>query len=257
MLQTKRQEAIVKLLRQEKSVKIKELAEQFGVSVITIRRDFDELVEKGLIKKVYGGAVLAENPVADRGKLLFSARLARQHAEKVRIARAAAELVQEGDVIVLDIGTTCLEIARQLKHHRDVTVLTNSLPILNELIDTELTVYSLGGRLRNGEFALCGNLALNSLENFCISKAFVSAGGVTLEKGLTGHNRESMELCAAIIAHTDRAILVADSSKFGKNAFAVIGPLDRMDTVITDDGISEEYAEGIRERGIRLLIAES
>ena len=256
MLQKERQNKIIELLKQQKTVKIKELAELFDVSIITIRRDFDILEESGVIKKIYGGAMLVETTPAEIVQPFFSARIEKHRAEKLLVASAAAALVQNGDTIVLDIGTTCFEVAKQLKKHSDVTVLTNSLPILNELVGTDLTVYSLGGLLRSGELALCGSVAMNSLKDFCVNKAFISAAGITLENGLTNHNRDNAKLCAAIVDRADQTILVTDSSKFDRNAFAVVGPLECVDTIITDSGISQEYADEIRQRGIQLIIAE-
>lgn len=256
MLQKERQNKIIELLKRKKTVKITELAEHFRTSIITIRRDFSALEKAGLIKKIYGGAMLIEATPSKSVNAVFSARTETNSREKKQIAAAAAALVQNGDTIVLDIGTTCFEMAKQLKPHRDVTVLTNSLPVLNELLGTDMTVYSLGGMLRSGELALCGSLALHALNDFCVSKAFIGAGGVTLEKGLTTHNQDTARLCAAILERADEAILLADSSKFGKNTFAVIGALECVDTIITDKGILPEYADAIRERGIRLIIAE-
>lgn len=254
MQKKERQLEILELLRQEQRVSIKELARRFGVSVITVRRDLEALSATGHIKKVYGGAALPETPLPPPGQPVFQARIHRQRAEKNHIAEAAAALVQEGDVIVLDIGTTCLEVARQLKYRRGITVLTNSIPILVELMGSELEIYSLGGRLRSGQQALCGSIALHSLEEFCVTKAFVSVAGFTLERGLTGHNRDSAELCAAIIRHAEQAILVADSSKFQKNSAAVIGPPECVNTIVTDSGLPRPYAEELRSRGVELIV---
>ena len=255
MLRKERQQQILNMLHKQGSVEIPELAEAFGVSIITIRRDFDEMVEEGLIKKVYGGAVLApqttQEPEAQR---LFHTRLEHNHREKKAIGIAAASLAKEGETIVLNIGTTALEIAKNLRNAEDLTVLTNSIPILSELASTRLNVYSLGGKLRGSEFALHGSLAFNSLNNFCVDKAFIGAGGITLENGITDHNRDSAELCSAIVNRSRKTILVTDSSKFGRDASAVVGPLSIVDTIITDSGIPAEYAEGLRSMGIELII---
>ena len=255
MLRRERQARIIGLLKEEKSVTIKDLAQRLDVSVITIRRDFEELSRSGQIKKVYGGAVLPDTPPGQPGQPFFTSRLHQQRAEKIHIAAEAARLVEDGDLILLDIGTTCLEVARQLKDRKHLTVLTNSIPILVELMDSELEVYSLGGQLRSKQQSLYGSIALKSLGDFCVNRAFISVAGITLANGLTGHNRDSAELCAAIIQRAEQAVLVADSRKFGKNSMAVIGPLDCVDTIITDAGLSKEYADEIRARGIDLIIA--
>lgn len=256
MSRSERQEKILELLQKEKSVKIKDLAHFFDVSILTIRRDFDELSERGQINKVYGGAVLPEESLILPGQSFFYSRLKKHHTEKRHIAESAAALVQEGDVIALDIGTTCLELAKQLKNRRNITILTNSIPILLELMNSDLEVYSLGGQLRGSQLSLYGSIALHSLEDFVISKAFIGAGGITLENGLTNYHRDSAELCTAIIRRAERTILLVDNNKFGKNASAVIGPLEIVDTIITDNGILPQYANEITARGIKLIIAK-
>lgn len=257
MLQKERKNQILAMLNKEGMVKIPHLAKAFGVSVITIRRDLDELVRAGAVQKVYGGAVLAEKaspePEAQR---LFHARLAQNHREKRLIGMAAAKLVEDGETIILNIGTTPLEVAKHLGDLDDLTVLTNSLPILNQLANTRLNVYSLGGKLRGNELALHGSLAFKALNDFCVDKAFIGAGGITLKNGITDHNLDSAELCTAIASRSRQTILVTDSSKFGKDASVIVGPLTCVDTIITDSGIPAEYAEGIRKAGIELIIAD-
>ena len=235
MLRKERQKKILELLQKEGSVKITELTEKFDVSVITIRRDFDEMVSAGLIKKVYGGAEPVEKPsVGQEIQRFFHTRLALNHKEKKMIGIAAAKLISEGETIVLNIGTTALEIAKNLRDFEDLTVLTNSIPILLELANTRLDVYSLGGKLRGNELALHGSLAFNSLDGFCVDKAFIGAGGITLENGITAHTRDSAELHAAIARRSRHTILVTDSSKFGRDASAIISPLALVKTIVTD-----------------------
>jgi DeoR/GlpR family transcriptional regulator of sugar metabolism len=169
---------------------------------------------------------------------------------------AAAKLVKNAETIILDIGTTALEVAKNLETYEDLTILTNSIPILNQLASTNLNVYSLGGKLRGNELALHGSLAYKALNDFCVDKAFIGAGGVTLENGITDHNLDSAELCSAIAKRSRQTILVTDSSKFGKDASVIIGPLKCVEIIITDSGIPAEYAEGIRQAGIELIIVD-
>ena len=254
-MQKERRNQILALLHKQGMVKIPELAKAFDVSVITIRRDLDELVRAGQVQKVYGGAVLAPQAIPEpESQRLFHSRLVHNHRDKMMIGMAAAKLVKDGETVILNIGTTALEVAKHLGNYDDLTVLTNSLPILNQLADTKLNVYSLGGKLRGNELALHGSLAFKALNDFYVDKAFIGAGGITLENGITDHNVDSAELCAAIAKRSRQTILVADSSKFGKDASVIIGPLTCVDTIITDSGISEEFAEGIRQAGIELII---
>lgn len=257
MLRKERQKQILDMLNKQDMVKIPELAKAFDVSVITIRRDLDEMVTAGWIQKVYGGAVLAPQAAAEpEAQRLFHARLAQNHREKMMIGRAAAKLVKDGEIIALNIGTTALEVAKNLGRFEDLTVLTNSIPILNQLANTRLDVYSLGGKLRGNELALHGSLAFKALNDFCVDKAFIGAGGVTLKNGITDHNLDSAELSTVIASRSRQTILITDSRKFGRDASVVIGPLNCVETIITDSGISQEYADGIRQAGIELIIVD-
>ena len=256
-MQKERTDRILALLRKQGMVKIPDLAKALAVSVITIRRDLDKLVAAGLIQKVYGGAILTPqaNPEPEAQRL-FHARLAHNHREKMMIGMAAAKLVKDGETIILNIGTTALEVAKHLGTYEDLTVLTNSIPILSQLANTTLNVYSLGGKLRGSQLALHGSLAFKALNDFCVDKAFIGAGGITLKNGITDHNLDSAELCTAIASRSRQTILVTDSSKFGKDASVIVGPMTCVDTIVTDSGISQEYANGIRQAGIELIIVD-
>lgn len=252
MLAQERQNIILEMLQESKTVQIAELTKRFSASLATIRRDLSVLEQQGLINRVYGGAVLAASP---RTHQFFAARTSNRAEDKANIGIAAASLVQEGETIVLDIGTTTLEVARQIKKFSNLTVLTSSLPILNELANSTLDVYSLGGRLRPGELCFSGDIAANTLRSFYVDKAFIGAGGVTLQEGISDYNYGNAQLRRIIMERAKQTILVTDSSKFDVNAFAIVDKLENVDVIITDKGISQKYREGIRERHIQLIIA--
>lgn len=245
---------IVELLREHRTLRLPELAEYLNASVITVRRDLTALEEKGLIRKIYGGAAYLDTPESNQSHLLFSSRVATNHPLKQRIGITAAQLIRDDDSVILDIGTTCLEVARHLKTRSGITVLTNSVAILNELLDADLEVYALGGKLRGNELSLTGPQAFSAIRNFCVTKAFIGVGGISIENGITNFNRDSAELCSAIIERAVHVYLVADSSKFGKVAFSVIGDLSCVDTVITDSGIPKEYIEAFQEKGVEVIV---
>lgn len=258
MSQKQRQDLIISMLNEQKTVNINDLSKHFNVSVITIRRDIDTLVDQGIAKKVYGGATLVKERSQENGTHhpYFYNRLMKNHKEKALIGSTAAKYIHDGDTIILDIGTTCLEIAKHIKERNDITVLTNSLAILNELLDSDLEVHALGGKLRSKEMSLVGSQAYTALSEFCATKAFISAGAISLANGLTDFNRDSAELCAAIMRRADHVYLVADSTKFGKSTFSVLGGLDCIDTLITDSGIPEEYLRKFESIGVEVIIAD-
>lgn len=255
MMQEVRQASILNILHENGSVKIKDLAKQFDVSIVTIRRDLDELAAAGLVTKVYGGAVMPQRYRAGCLQILDTSGSS-HHREKELIGAAAAALVREGETILLDIGETVLEVAKNIRNRQNITILTPSVPVLTELSSTSLPVYSLGGCMRNREMAFYGSLALYSLNQFCVDKAFIGCGGLTIDHGITDYSSDSAELHTAIAQRAKQSILVTDSSKFCRDAFAVIGPIECVDIIITDSNIPPEYAEAIRSRGVELKIVD-
>ncbi len=251
MLAQERQNIIVDMLREKKTLRVTELTERFGASLATIRRDLETLESQGAIRRVYGGAVLNGEPA--RVQTFFSDRKNSNNQIKAAIGRAAADLVREGETVFLDIGTTTLEVARHLKGFRKLTVLTNSLPILNDLADSGLDVFSLGGRLRPDELCFAGEIAAENLRGFFVDKAFLSVGGITLAEGLSDFSHSSVQMHRLVLERAGESVLVADSGKFGNNTFAIIGGLDLVDIVITDEGIPAEYAAWLRAHDVRLV----
>ncbi|MDR1619864.1 MAG: DeoR/GlpR family DNA-binding transcription regulator, partial [Clostridiales bacterium] len=216
--------------------------------------DLEALQDQKLVKRIYGGAILAD-PAEKLEQ--YASRISESHAEKSLIGQAAAKLINTGETILLDIGTTTLEIARHIKHMNNITVLTNSLPIMNELAGSNINLFSLGGRVNPDELSMFGKLTVDALQNFFVDKAFIGAGGVTFNGGLSDYNSEEAQVRQFIINRASQTILVADSNKFGINAFAVVCPLEKIDVIVSDDNLPKTFADGIRERKIELILAKS
>lgn len=254
MLTEERRNKIIQMLQEENVLQVTELSELFDVSLATIRRDLTVLEGDGYLRRVYGGAFSLRKPIASGDA--FKIRSQEKQHEKAAIGRLAASLVEPGDTVLLDVGTTTLEVARAMKHRENITVLTNSLPVLNELVDSSLSVYSLSGRMRKSEFSFVGSLVSNTVNSFHISKVFVGCGGYSLEYGLTEHIYDSAQNRNYFIEQSDEAILVADSRKFGNNAAVLVENSNMVKTIVTDSHLSEEWQRKIRAKGIRLLIAD-
>jgi DeoR/GlpR family transcriptional regulator of sugar metabolism len=253
MLSEERRNKILEILQHDKIIKIKDITDNFNVSVATARRDLDILQEQQYIKRIYGGAA----PVTPSGtEPLFYTREMKNKAEKIAIAKAAADLVEEGDTIVLDIGTTTLEVARNLKKINNITVITSSLTIMNELANSNVTVYSLGGKIRPHELSMSGSITINALEQFCVQKAFIGAAGVTFNEGISDFNYEETQVRLMAIKRSKQSILVADSTKFGSNAFAITCPLEYFHTIITDVNLPQVFITGIQDRKIELIMVQ-
>lgn len=253
MLAAERHAYIMEVLQRNKIIKIADIAKRFSISGETARRDLELLQEAGQVKRIYGGAVLLES----RSNVTqYESRSVKSHRQKVAIGKAAAALVNPGETIILGIGTTTLEIARHLKGLDNVTVLTNSLAIVNELSHSSVNVFCLGGRLDSDDLSMSGKLTIDSLQQFFVDRAFFSVGGVTLEGGLSDYYCESAMISQTIINRADQIVLVADSGKFGSNGFAFICGLEDIDVVISDDSLSDEFQIGLEKRNdLKLILA--
>jgi DeoR/GlpR family transcriptional regulator of sugar metabolism len=253
MLSEERRNKILEIINHDKTIKIEDITSRFNISIATARRDLDILQEQLYVKRIYGGAALVTPSGTEP---LFFTREMENKAEKLAIAEAAAKMVVEGDTIYLDIGTTTLEVARNLKKIDNITVITSSLTIMSELANSNVTVYSLGGKIRPHELSLSGSIALNSLEQIYVQKAFIGAAGVTFNEGISDFNYEETQVRLKAIKRAKEAILVVDSAKFGNHAFAITCPLEYFQTIITDINLPKSFVDGIQDRKIKLITVQ-
>ena len=238
MLQSRR-EKIMEMIQAERMIKVSDLIKQFGVSIETIRRDLEFLEKEGLLTRVYGGAVLNQKKAAEP---LYEHREVKNYEEKAAIARRAVELIEDGDVLGIDIGTTAREFARALLGKRKVIVLTNSMPIAEILSgDDDIRVIMLGGEVRKGEFSVSGFVAENIMQHFNLDKYILGIGGITVENGITDYHIEETNLRRVMLSRAQKVIGLADYSKFGVIAMNTVCPLSRMDVLVTDGRAGSEH----------------
>jgi len=234
MLPTQRRQAILAEVRQAKAVSADELARRFGVSLETIRRDLRGLRDRGLLERVYGGALSVRSTEGT-----FAARSTLHSDRKLAIARLAATLVGPEDTIVIDVGTTALEVARALPASFRGRVLTNSVPAAMELAAREeIELLLCGGQVRPGDAACSGAHAESFFAEFYADKAFLGSGGVHAEAG-----------------HSTASYVLADSSKLGAIAVHRVCPLSRVTAVLTDHEASAEIAGALARAGCTLMQA--
>ncbi len=253
MLPEERRRRILELIETAGSVSVEELAQQFQVSEMTIRRDLRILEGDGLLRRVHGGATSSRGRSYEPPFLLRS----RKYADaKARIGAIAASLIQDGDSIVLDVGTTTLEIARHLKNRRNLTVITPSLHIANILAGhPAIRLILTGGILRPGELSMVGHLAERSFQEFYVDHLFLGIGGISLEAGLTEFNLEDAWVKKAMLGSAKECTVVADASKLGNIAFASVAPLSAIHRLITDSSADPEFVARLRERNIEVILA--
>ncbi len=245
---------ILAQLNEKGFVKVSELTRTFGVSVETIRRDMEALEQRGMLKRVYGGAIRITSKNAE---VDYTSREHINIEEKQAIGRKAAELINNGDTIVVDPGTTTIEVVKALRDKKDLTSLTNSIPISLELLKNNSgPVFLLGGQLRDGYYSTSGFLTTGQLQQFSADKAIVGAGGISVRTGLTDYHVEEAGARKEMIRIADKVILVADSSKLGFSTFIHVCPLDDIDVLVTDWRATPEMLEPFRDTRMKIIIAE-
>lgn len=252
MFAEERKQQILVALRRTPAIRAIDLARALGTSLASIRRDLADLEQSGLLKRTHGGAV--SNDLA-----AFEPSLEQKEdqyqAEKAAIAAAAVSLVKPGDIVLLDAGSTTRPIARELRRFRNLTVVTNSLPVASELAHSDLEVILTGGHLRRGVLSQVGPIAEQTIAGLHVDKLFLAANAVDLAKGVTTPNILEARTKRAMIDSAREVILVADHSKFGRVTFGRVCGLDRIDVVVTDHGLPDRFAKAIGERHLTLHLA--
>lgn len=261
MNKTERQHLILKLMQQSDFVAVRDLAEHFAVSQMTIRRDLENLEESNLLRVIYGGAVLNRDHEDGSGTAEAEYSFHIQHSanwqKKVEIGKRAAELVSEGDVIIIDSGTTTEAFVRAIPSDVSITVVCYAANIFDVARHRpNWRVIIAGGHFHPGDLMFESSEGLHLVENTRANKAFIAAGGISERLGLTCVNRYETETKRAAISSSLSAILLADSSKFGEVTPSHFAELSAIDTIISDQGISRENRDMIRRAGIRLLVAD-
>ncbi|SMO52918.1 transcriptional repressor AgaR [Fodinibius sediminis] len=246
-----RRDKIIHKIQSEGSVRVDELSEEFDVSTVTIRNDLDFFEEKGLIHRTYGGALLRNNVYNDPS---LEEKQKINMEEKGRIGEYAAGLVQNGESIILDSGTTTREIALRLKEKKNLTLMTNAINIAVELAGvSNLNLMLTGGVLRDKSYSLVGPEAERTMQNYYFDKLFLGVDGMDFEHGLTTSNPQEAQLNRLMVQRSNKVIAVTDSSKFGRHSFSYICDLNPIGMVITDDRISDEYEQGLKKRDIAVV----
>ena len=246
-----RRQQILQLLIEHGSVQVADLVERFGVSAVTIRADLTHFESQGLA--THGGATLVRTPPQEQDIHEKDAlNLPLKESIGARAAPGAA-----GDNIIIDSGSTTMTLARHLRAHRDVTVMTNGLNIAWELANAAgITVLLTGGLLRQQSLSLQGSQAEASLNSYSFDTLFLGVDGLDLQFGLTTHDEAEARLNHRMVERARRIVVLTDASKFGRVSLHRIALLDQIHAIITDAGIDDATREGLQRLGIEVIIAE-
>ena len=232
---------------------LEELCHTFQVSMNTIRRDVADILKRGNLKKVYGG--VSANAPAVPAVIPMSERAAKNSAAKQSIGRVAATLVQDGMSIFLDSGSTTMQLLPNLADHSNVTVITHSLTALYEAAKyPSLHVLALGGLYNPTTSSFVGGSTIDEISRMTIDMVFLAATGVSLEHGLSNTTYFEVDIKRTVAMQNDNIVLMADHSKFGRDALLTYCKFEDLSAVVTDQPLPEAYMEVIRQNGIRLLL---
>ncbi|MFJ5714709.1 DeoR/GlpR family DNA-binding transcription regulator [Neobacillus sp. NPDC093127] len=248
-----RKTTIMESLEKEEKVQVRLLATILQVSDETIRRDLDRLEKEGFLKKVYGGAVKTKN---HNWELPFDEKTMINKKEKQAICKAAASLVEDGDIIMIGNGTTPLDMIPYLADKNEVTLITHSVPVMLGAMDAfKGRIVFIGGEIERNQKYMSGPLSERMLELLQANKAFICAGGISTVNGITDYDISGSSISRKMMERAEEVIILADHTKFGKTTFANMCSLTDTTKIITDDSCPNEWKKIIAENGIELLIA--
>lgn len=244
---SEREKKIIQILTEEPTTSGQELGRRLGVSVVTIRTDLKNLANRGYITRTHGGALPAfHKSILDRQAV--------NSDQKNRIAKAAADLIQDGDTVMILAGTTTALIPKFLLGKGTIHIVTDStllFPYVRGNPALSLTV--VGGEFRPATESFGGPMAIEAIDRFNVKLAFLGTDGFSWERGLSTHLVEGAEMVKAMAAHADKSILLADSTKYGRSGFVNIMPLGAVDTLITDTDFDQPTADVLREQGLEVI----
>jgi len=237
----------------QRRLSVTEIVEQFSISEATARRDLETLASQGKAQRVHGGVIAVEEAPPE---LPILQREGEQVDEKSSIGRAAAELIADGETVFLGSGTTVLEVAKHLRDRKNLTVITNSLPVLNALAGgKDITIVSLGGQLRESELSFIGHITEQALAELRVDKVIMGTRGISLEHGLTNDYLPETLTDRAILKIGQTVIIVADHTKVNRVATALLASLKTMHVFVTDADAEKKFLQSLKKLGINICIA--
>lgn len=248
-----RQQRIIELLHRDSKLLVVDLSDYFNVSKSTIRNDLNELENKGLLKRTYGGAIYNSKTAFEQDSVQKEVRNRKQ---KEAIAALAVEAIEDGDTIALDSGTTCMEIARKMANKKGLTVILNDIRIAAFLEEnSDATILIGGGILRKGFHCMLGSPTIEFFSRYNADKVFLGVNGLSVRKGITTPDLSHAEVKRKMLEISNMKIVVCDSSKIGHIGLVAISQLNDIDKIITDSRIFPEDMSAIEECGVEVIVA--
>lgn len=252
MIAGKRKKLIVELLNDTETVIVQDIVDKFNVSPITVRRDLAELEKQGLLVRTHGGAMKPDN----NGNSLhfFDDRVRLNRDKKEEICRIAANYVNDNDTIFIDCGSTIFRICKYIKNVKKLIIITNSLPVVSELIMiNDIKINLVGGEVDQQRKAVYGRTAEKFISGYHADKAFIGADGVCLEHGLTSYDEKESLVTKTMAHHSSEVFLLCDSTKLDKKSYLKFAPLDMVDHLITDSNADKFTLDRYKKNGLDII----
>jgi DeoR/GlpR family transcriptional regulator of sugar metabolism len=250
MLGMERRQKIIEFIQKDRKVYVSNLSQVFNVTEETIRRDLEKLESENRLTRTYGGAVLNQHTNED---LSFPKRKSTNRELKQKIALKAAELITDGDTIMMDTSSTCLELMEALQDKKGLTIITNSIKIPYDFVSSHFNIISTGGTLRGHSLSLVGPVAHSTLQNYYVDMAVMSCKGLSLEQGIMESNEPENELKKSMIKQARKFILLADHTKFNKTAFIKLSDFINIDSIVTDCEPTENWLKLVKKHNIQIV----
>lgn len=253
-----RHNRIVELILDRGRLSVAEICEMFSVSEMTVRRDLNYLERQGLLRRTHGGAT------ANLGRSYeppFQIRSTKNQQLKCAIGLKAAELIDDGDSVAIDVGTTTIEVVPGLVDKRNLTIVTSCFQVASRIVESmslelDARLILTGGIVRPRELSMIGPIPERVFNDLHVDKAFIGTGGITLKEGLTEYNIEDTQIKQVLIRSAREKIVLADGSKFGVTTFASVAPLTAIDKIVTDRSAPLPIVEEVRKMGVEVIFAD-
>jgi len=246
-----RKKVILEMLNNQESITIQEVVKRCDVSEITIRRDFDELESKGLMIRTHGGAVKSK---AGDQLFMYDLKINQNRTNKEAICEVASQFIKNDDIIFIDCGTTLIHLTKFIPKLDSLIVITNSLPVVSELINfPTIKLILLGGEAVNERKAIYGPFAERSISQYHANKAFIGADGVSIKKGLSSFDEKEAAITLRMAENADEVFLLCDSSKIEKNSFVKFASLSSINYLITDKEVDKKYISEYKAHNVKII----
>lgn len=245
-----RKKEILRILDEFESLSVIEISEKLSISPATVRRDLLDLSEEGFLIRTHGGAMRRD----DLPLTSFNKKQGSNEEYKLAIGKLAAAQVKSGDIIFMDCGSTVFAMCPHLKKIDNLKIITNSLPIVSELMNVPgISINLIGGELDSSRKAIHGDIAIQHIDNYHAYKAFIGIDGISIENGLSSHSEKEASITKAFCRNAETVYLLCDSSKIGKDAYLKLGPLAMINYLITAPLLDNNLKYKIEEQGLSII----